>query len=269
MHYAPSTRLNLLPFQLQLYIHARLASSTSTSKPESRSQSRNNFSFPSHTNPTPHQIFHLSPGASQQEVKFRYYDLVRLHHPDSPACRNIPAQVRHARFQAITAAYDHLRGRTQMRHMRYDDAQTADELERRRRQHRRRAEYWSRYEGTGTSARGGVKTEWGPGASGDDAWKDQVILIVGFAALVVGLAPAFLQFSLTDSRHLSASRNLAQARRDAREFGEERRREIHRRVEEFKERRARSDEEEAEAEEAEDIAPFVGRARSGKRTGAE
>lgn len=38
------------------------------------------------------------------------YDLVRVHHPDSPHGRDIPQKLRHARFQNITRAYDVLRG---------------------------------------------------------------------------------------------------------------------------------------------------------------
>ena len=42
----------------------RLAStSTSSTSPK--------FPFPTYRNPTPHQIFHLSPGASQAEIKAR------------------------------------------------------------------------------------------------------------------------------------------------------------------------------------------------------
>ncbi|EPS94893.1 hypothetical protein FOMPIDRAFT_1079253, partial [Fomitopsis schrenkii] len=68
------------------------------------------FPYPKHERPTPHQIFHLPVGASQQDIKARYYDLVRVHHPDSPHGRDIPQKVRHARFQSITRAYDILRG---------------------------------------------------------------------------------------------------------------------------------------------------------------
>lgn len=38
-------------------------------------------------------------------------DLVRVHHPDSVLCQDIPPQERRARFQAISAAYDQLRGK--------------------------------------------------------------------------------------------------------------------------------------------------------------
>jgi hypothetical protein len=40
------------------------------------------------------------------------YELVRVHHPDSPAARDVPSDVAQARFHSITAAYDALRGGT-------------------------------------------------------------------------------------------------------------------------------------------------------------
>lgn len=40
------------------------------------------------------------------------YELVRIYHPDSPVCRGLPAETTQARFHAIKAAYDALRGKT-------------------------------------------------------------------------------------------------------------------------------------------------------------
>ncbi|KAI5895852.1 uncharacterized protein SCHCODRAFT_02495038 [Schizophyllum commune H4-8] len=71
----------------------------------------NAYPFPTNPRPTPHQIFHLPVTASQKEIKARYYDLVRLHHPDSHNCRHMTPAERHRRFQAITNAYDILRGK--------------------------------------------------------------------------------------------------------------------------------------------------------------
>ncbi|KAL1741972.1 hypothetical protein HDZ31DRAFT_1867, partial [Schizophyllum fasciatum] len=69
------------------------------------------YPFPTNPRPTPHQIFHLPVTANQKDVKARYYELVRLHHPDSHNCRHMSAAERHRRFQAITNAYDILRGK--------------------------------------------------------------------------------------------------------------------------------------------------------------
>jgi len=193
------------------------------------SSAHHSFPFPSSPHPTPHEIFHLPVGASEQDIKARYYDLVRVHHPDSPLCRDIPPAERHARFQSITAAYDALRRR-------HVDPIRA-ELDRRKRTQeararaRRRATY---AEFTEEPSHG----EWS--ASADDRWKDRLIIAAGMLSLGVGLAPFFWSgLSVADQRHFAAANNLAQARREAREFGHERRVEIRRRVQEFREQEER------------------------------
>ncbi|KAJ7647426.1 hypothetical protein FB45DRAFT_893408 [Roridomyces roridus] len=67
------------------------------------------FQWPTTPNPSPHQIFHLPRNASQQDIKQRYFDLVRIYHPDKVE-HSIASEIAHARFQAITAAYASLRG---------------------------------------------------------------------------------------------------------------------------------------------------------------
>ncbi|OBZ67140.1 hypothetical protein A0H81_12988 [Grifola frondosa] len=75
------------------------------------SSSANPFPFPTTAHPTPHQIFHLPQSASRDDVKARYYDLVRIYHPDSPISRAVPPETAHSRFQAISAAYAVLSGK--------------------------------------------------------------------------------------------------------------------------------------------------------------
>ncbi|EPT04956.1 hypothetical protein FOMPIDRAFT_12143, partial [Fomitopsis schrenkii] len=84
------------------------------------------FPFPTNANPTPHQIFHLPPSATRDEVKTRYYDLVRIYHPDSAISRAVPPETAHARFQAISAAYSVLTGKA--RRMADVESGTASEL---------------------------------------------------------------------------------------------------------------------------------------------
>ncbi|KAH6914441.1 hypothetical protein BKA70DRAFT_667006 [Coprinopsis sp. MPI-PUGE-AT-0042] len=67
------------------------------------------YPFPAHRNPSPHQVFHLPKNASEADVKARYYDLVRLYHPDKAT--DIAPDLAHERFQVITHAYDVLRGK--------------------------------------------------------------------------------------------------------------------------------------------------------------
>ncbi|KAI9455033.1 hypothetical protein F5148DRAFT_1300683 [Russula earlei] len=193
------------------------------------------FAFPVHRNPTPHQIFHLPSNASQPEIKARYYELARYFHPDSPVAQALSPSVRHARFHAITTAYDILRGRSHA-HISYgstDDAYAA-ELARRRRQHAWRQAYHSRAPPDSAEA--------GGSSDMDDAWKDQVIIVVGLASIVVGFAPALLSLhTIPNARHRAASANLAEARAAARTFGDERRAAIRARVAEF-ERKKGNDE---------------------------
>ncbi|KAI0093409.1 hypothetical protein BDY19DRAFT_990053 [Irpex rosettiformis] len=76
------------------------------------STSANPYPYPNNSSPTPHQIFHLPRSATQADVKARYYELVRIYHPDSPVSRVLPSATVQSRFQAITHAYDVLRGKT-------------------------------------------------------------------------------------------------------------------------------------------------------------
>ncbi|KII86079.1 hypothetical protein PLICRDRAFT_44538 [Plicaturopsis crispa FD-325 SS-3] len=208
--------LSLLPAHLNLLIHARLASTTS---------SGSDLSFPSHSHPTPHQIFHLPPGASQQQIKARYYDLVRTHHPDSPNVRTLPPPVRRAHFQAITAAYDALRGKSTASDSwgAHRDSVYAEELARRRRAHS------SNYRRPGYAAYG--PAEGFPASGVEEGWKDKVIILTGLCAVIGSLAPfLFIPTVEKDRRHREAAANLAQARREAVEVGVERRRAMKQRV---------------------------------------
>lgn len=172
---------------------------------------------------------------------------MRVHHPDSPQSRDLPPAVRRARFQSISHAYDVLRGKKP--HSTVLDP-VREELERRRRhEHLRRTAYHHDsfgYEFHSGFARRDFE------ASADDRWKDRVIICVGvlvcdrhqlveipisFArqCLGIGLAPAVMLGGQGKQTHLSAAANLAQARAEAREFGVERRQEIRRRVQEYRE----------------------------------
>jgi hypothetical protein len=141
---------HFIPSHLRYVVQVRLAS-TASSTP---------YSYPTHRHPKPHEIFHLPLGASQAEIKSRCMyadvfwknwvpklaiqdiDLVRIHHPDSVLCGHLPPAERHARFQAISTAYDHLRGNsaTIRSTPSYDDQLYEEIRWRARRTHKRRAD---------------------------------------------------------------------------------------------------------------------------------
>ncbi|KAF5370609.1 hypothetical protein D9758_002063 [Tetrapyrgos nigripes] len=82
--------------------HLRHASTHSPTNP---------FPFPNQPNPSAHQIFHLPRNANQEQIKQRYYELVRIYHPDK-AESAVPSQEAHSRFQSISNAYNVLRGKS-------------------------------------------------------------------------------------------------------------------------------------------------------------
>ncbi|KAF8629120.1 hypothetical protein AX17_005706 [Amanita inopinata Kibby_2008] len=141
---------------------AQLASTTATSSSMRAQEKDNPYPFPAQKQPTPHQIFHLPPNASEGDIKARYYDLVRIYHPDKTSVSVTP-DVAHARFQAITAAYDALRGKTE------GGSGTG-------------ASAWAREEGYPTAAAWRAasharrRQELYSGGKLDDRWKDRVFL---------------------------------------------------------------------------------------------
>ncbi|KAJ7080819.1 hypothetical protein B0H15DRAFT_786993 [Mycena belliarum] len=196
-------RLTHLPPHLQYLVHARLSYSTAS------------YPFPAQPRPTPHEIFHLPRGASQPEIKRRYIELVKLHHPDSHHCKDLPPEERHRRFHLVSSAYDTLslkRVRTE------HDRPAWEELDRRKRayhRHSRRAEY--------------ERAEWRT-PHVDARWTDRVILAFGFVALVTGLIPVFLYPQQPLDRLPSSAFHLSEARRDARLVYDARMRELDRRA---------------------------------------
>ncbi|KAL4265902.1 J domain-containing protein [Pleurotus pulmonarius] len=211
--------------QINIWSKYHFLCSRSLSFSRSSSAGETPYPFPSHNRPTPHQIFHLPHGASQADIKARYYELVRIHHPDSIHGRSIPPRLRHARFQSITAAYDALRGKRASSNV---DPYTEEILRRKRAYHahyghRPRAEH----------AYYGGRHNWH--ASADDRWKDRIILAVGITALVAGIAPGLYMFPTSmERRHQAAVAGLAQARSEAREVGDERMRELRKRAQEIR-----------------------------------
>jgi len=189
----------------------------------------------------PYQIFHLPVGASQKQVKARYYELVRVHHPDSTQSRtsHIPKRIQDERFGTIKDAYDVLTGKNPGHPSRWSspdsgkDWEFRSELERRR--HRRTS--W------GPQAHAYSQSHYGhqyaPPNNGpmtpEDRRRDNILICVAFASAIISLLPAFIWSPVEyERRHEQASENLARARQEARELGTQRREEIRERVREFR-----------------------------------
>lgn len=119
----------------------------------------------------PHTLL-LTGNQRNDTIEHADYDLVRLHHPDSPSCRHLTASQRHARFQSITAAYDTLRGRRTTVSPWPGQDEMEVEIARRRayQQYRRRSRPPSDFDLDGNGR------EWV--ASADDRMKDRLILII-------------------------------------------------------------------------------------------
>ncbi|KAJ7654621.1 hypothetical protein DFH06DRAFT_1202901 [Mycena polygramma] len=195
-------RFTHLPVHLQCLVQARLSYSTASS---------GQYAFPRHPQPTPHEIFHLPRGTSQEDIKKRYIELVKQHHPDSQFSRALPPAERHRRFQMISSAYDTLRFKKVIIER---DRATWEEIARRKHaysRHSRRAEY--------------EYAEW-KNPRVDDRWTDRVILAFGFVALVSGLIPVVLYPRQPIDRLPSSAFHLSEARREARLKYEDRLREF-------------------------------------------
>ncbi|KAI0305584.1 hypothetical protein B0F90DRAFT_1923992 [Multifurca ochricompacta] len=145
----------------------------------------NPYPYPSHANPTPHQIFHLPPTASQKEVKARYYELVRIYHPDSPVARVYPPEISDARFHAISASYDVLRLRGRRATLDPDSPNVTS---------RPRVDFHALWRAKRPHHRDPI----GPA---DDSWKDGIIL--GSLVMAIGV----LVYQIAASRRRAVKRS--------------------------------------------------------------
>ncbi|KAJ6586816.1 hypothetical protein DFH09DRAFT_910503 [Mycena vulgaris] len=156
------------------------------------------FPFPTTPNPTPHQIFHLPRDASQADVKARYFNLVRIYHPDK-ADPSVPSDVAHARFQAIATAYNALRTNSPSAP---DKANTATPAA--RAMYKRSRNLYS-----------------GPQLA-DESWKDRIIVAgVIFVRLLAVLHPAatrrvFLAEAMDRPSHTALPQDARLTEQDAR-----------------------------------------------------
>ncbi|KAJ7777092.1 hypothetical protein B0H16DRAFT_1504305 [Mycena metata] len=202
MTFAPAglVRLGLLPTHCQLLVQARLSYSTASGN------AGHPYAFPTQPRPTAHEIFHLPRGASEADIKKRYIELVKLHHPDAQSSRSLSPAERHRRFQMVSSAYETLHHKRVFPERDRDHSVWA-EIDRRKRaqyRHSRRAEY--------------EYAEW-KNPPVDGRWTDRVILAFGFVALISGMTPMWLypRNRAIERRMTSASAaDLSEARKEAR-----------------------------------------------------
>uniref|UniRef100_V5EPQ9 J domain-containing protein n=1 Tax=Kalmanozyma brasiliensis (strain GHG001) TaxID=1365824 RepID=V5EPQ9_KALBG len=73
--------------------------------------SKPDLSYPTHANPTPYDIFHFpSRTVTPSEVKARYYDLVRVCHPDRHTASSSKSKTQvEEEFKCIVSAYNLLK----------------------------------------------------------------------------------------------------------------------------------------------------------------
>jgi len=236
------TCLHFKPLPSFFPIHA-VSSSARRRLTTAAAPPQNQFPYPSHPRPTPYQIFHLPTGANQKQVKARYYELVRVHHPDSTHSKasDLPKRTRDERFSAIKDAYDVLAGKKPGNPARWSgpdsdsgkDWEFRSEVERRR---RRRTAWGPQAYAYSQSHYG---HQYSPPSDGpmtpEDRRRDNILICVAFVSAIISLLPAFVWSPVEyERRHELASENLARARQEAREFGTQRREEIRERVREFR-----------------------------------
>lgn len=170
----------------------------------SSNSSNNSLPFPTYANPSPHQIFHLPRSASQEEIKKRYYELVRIYHPDKNKYSESSEEAAHARFQAISNAYNILRGQLPPSEMEATEGRSGSTSQQATTASRRAA-YIRRH-----------RELYASGAV-DDRWKDRLILFGTVAAVVVFVAQAMITrrealieaMDRTHSNRVSASKRQA------------------------------------------------------------
>ncbi|KAF8556355.1 hypothetical protein OG21DRAFT_1483125 [Imleria badia] len=138
-----------------------------------------------HPNPQPHQIFHLPRSATQQQIKERYYDLVRIYHPDSPIARHYPTDIAQAQFQSISKAYDLMRGKSAITGEVLTNRERHADPARFRPEARRRPHFDE--------------------TTGDERWKERVL----FGATVIAIVAFVAQTTVTRHKAIVGATNGA------------------------------------------------------------
>ncbi|MBW0493527.1 hypothetical protein O181_033242 [Austropuccinia psidii MF-1] len=106
--------LDLFKFIMINFFRAK-SSSISRSFHSYHQKIMSNYPFPNNPNPNPFEIFHLPRSATPSQIKQRYYQLVKIYHPDI-ATQSLPSKSKGSsdnqilnRFKLIVQAYELLR----------------------------------------------------------------------------------------------------------------------------------------------------------------
>lgn len=206
----------------------------------SNSSATKHLPWPATPFPTPYEIFHVQQSASQADIKRRYYELVKIYHPDRISN---PTALENERFHKIVAANDLLCDRSrrsafdtygigwqwtgtarhpkvyagQMRGSRFDQYNRS-----RRADHQETAQWDHFYTGN--------KSE-----EGDTRYMSNTNFIgfivflstIGAVVQAARLGKASVEINeRADRQHFNTARDLAESRRLARDLGKEERRRL-------------------------------------------
>lgn len=200
--------------------------------------------WPAHQFPTPYEIFHVDRSASQSDIKRRYYELVKIYHPDRTAN---PSAAENERFHKIVAANALLCDTSKRnafdtygigwqwtgvgRHARVYAGQMQgsrfDQYNRRRRADHAETAPWDHFY-TGNRTQAG-------GSAGETRYTSNtnfigfLVFLSAIGAVVqaarLGKASADIN-ERSDRQHFNTARDLAESRRLARDLGKDERRRL-------------------------------------------
>lgn len=216
---------------------AAAAAAAAVSKPAA-----SHLPWPAHPFPTPYEIFHLDQAASAAQVKRRYYELVKIYHPDRLSS---PTATENERFHKIVAANDLLCDKSKRsafdtygigwqwagtdRHTRVYAGQMSgsrfNQYNRHRRADHAETEAWDNfYTGNKTRADARETTY-----TSNTNFVGFLVFLIAVGAVVqaarLGKASADIN-ERADKQHFATARDLAESRRLAKDLGRDERRRL-------------------------------------------
>ncbi|CCX35422.1 putative Hsp40 co-chaperone Jid1 [Taphrina deformans PYCC 5710] len=201
----------------------------------------NHLPWPPHQFPTPYEIFHVEQSASAGEIKKRYYELVKIYHPDKI---HNPSVLENERFHKIVAANDLLCDKSKRsafdrygvgwqwagsdRHSKVYAGQMSgsrfNQYNRQRRADHSETAPWDHFY-TGNRTTNGDETRY----TSNTNFIGFLVFLSAIGAVVqaarLGKASAEIN-ERADKQHFNTARDLAESRRLARDLGKDERRRL-------------------------------------------